>query len=153
MADCCAITIRGWRDEFRYTTGTAAATSGPKFSTGSHPSRTEKQLDAYGRLLELERDQRQVLAALVPSQADAIRNAEPYVPLLALGPRPDFLGVSGADQTDGGARLTELIPEGPADNADLRVGDVILGLNKIRSRITRPWQRRSGKPGRIRRWS
>ena len=93
------------------------------------PGLTQKQLDAYDRLLELERDERQVLAALIPGQAEAIRNAEPYVPLLESGPKPGFLGVSGADAPGGGARVLQVVGNTAASGAGLRAGDVIVEVN------------------------
>jgi hypothetical protein len=93
------------------------------------PSLTQKQLDAYDRLLELERDQREVLAALLPGQAEAIRNAEPYVPLLESGPKPGFLGVSGSDAPGGGAQVLQVVENTAASGAGLRAGDVIVEIN------------------------
>jgi len=110
--------------------GTEAAPARPSSTDAvPDPSLTLKQLDAYGRLLELERDQREVLAALLPGQAEAIRNAEPYVPLLESGPKPGFLGVSGSDAPGGGARVLRVVENTAASGAGIRAGDVIVEVN------------------------
>jgi RNA polymerase sigma-70 factor (ECF subfamily) len=110
-------------------TASSQAEAAPNASPATYSGLMVNQFDAYGRLLELERDERQMLAALLPGQAAAIRDAEPSAPLLDSGPAPGFLGVSVADQPGGGARVTQVIEGAPARIAGLREGDVILEFN------------------------
>jgi hypothetical protein len=111
------------------TFGPEAPSKDPAPASSGDPGLTEKQIDAFGRLLELERDQRQVLAALLPGQADAIRNAEPYVPLLDSGPKPGALGVAVDTAPGGGVRVTQVMEDTAAKSAGLQAGDVLLELN------------------------
>ena len=49
-------------------------------------------------------------------------------PPLAKGPN-SYLGINGQD-ADAGARVTQVVPKGPADKAGLKPGDIVLAVDK-----------------------
>lgn len=77
------------------------------------------------------------IVALVVDSADYLLSAIPIDRVVDIGrsflrwgmPAVEWLGITGQTSADGGVRLDDVVPDGPADQAELQPGDVIIAID------------------------
>jgi membrane-associated protease RseP (regulator of RpoE activity) len=123
FTDSTEVTMKRW--VFAVCTGVLLAGTAAGTQAGAEDAAAEKRLqDAQRRLEDAAREVAELSAEV--SGPGAFREFENFLP----GPRRAMLGVNlgGAEPSGGGVRVDSVSPGGPAAEAGVKAGDVIVAI-------------------------